>query len=604
MRNRLPVVVVLLGGLLLGLLFDRARDDDGPAAEVTTVDASVFPVSSPPGAFSSTWFCAGGTADADAFADHAVVIANTTDAPVETTVTVFAGVVAPPAVAVDPEDLDEEPEGEEDGAEEGDQEDVDEDATPVDPADLPEPTTVEVTVGPRTRETLALSEVVQAPIVSAMVEAGVGGVVVEHEVTSIHGHDAKPCATAASPTWHFAWGDTSVDARELLVLFNPFPDDAIVEARFSAEDGIREPARLDGFVVPGRGTVAIDLGDDVTRRNEVAGTIVARSGRVVVDRILRVNGDGDRGLTVQLGVPEPQTTWAFPDGFTSDVVREEFAVYNPGEQVAEVSIEFTVDDPETNGIPAPVDLSLAPGTHQVVDLNADGRVPLGVAHSTVVRSANGVPVVAERTLFSADDSRRGISVSTGSPVEAEQWTFAAGAATETSDEWITLLNLDTEVLAEVDVHALAGGRRFPIEGLQSIELGPGQRLSLRLGEHISRPDLPVVVDASEPIVVERGLYRVGGETRGFSNTVGIPTAGTLRMPADPFAAAPTDLDLGDTGDQTDDTVVPEAPEDVDLPEPDETIVIDDPDAEVDDAPPTTSGSSTTAVDDDVPETTP
>ena len=74
------------------------------------------------------------------------------------------------------------------------------------------------------------------------------------------------------------------------MLFNPFPDDAIVDGVFSTEDGIRQPERFDGLVVPGRGTVAVDLGDDVTRREEVAATITARNGRIVVDRILRLDG--------------------------------------------------------------------------------------------------------------------------------------------------------------------------------------------------------------------------------------------------------------------------------------------------------------------------
>ena len=60
-----------------------------------------------------------------------------------------------------------------------------------------------------------------------------------------------------------------------------------------------------------------------------------------------------------------------------------------------------------------------------------------------------------------------------------------------------------------------------VEGLQNLEIGAGQRLAMRLGDHLSRGDLMVTVDADGPIVVERDLYRVGGP--GISASLGIPS---------------------------------------------------------------------------------
>ena len=602
MSRRLPVIVVVLGVLAAALLVDRSLGDDVDPVDEAVVDASVFPIASP-GALSTTWYCAGGTADEEAFADHSITIVNPTDQEATATVTVYAGRIAAPSQVVDPEDLD---------ADEADaDDDADDTTTTTAAADLSEPETREVAVGPQSRERLTLADVVQAPVASALVESGTGAIVVEHEVTSVNGHDAKPCATAAAPEWNFAWGDTTVDSRELLVLFNPFPQDAIVDGKFSTEDGIREPVRFDGLVVPGRGTIGVDLGDDVTRREEVAATITARSGRIVVDRIVRINGDEGRGLTVQTGVPEAQQAWVFPDGFRSDEVREEFVVYNPTDEVAEATIDFIVDDPETNGIPAPIDLSLAPGTHQVVDPGTDDRVPAEVGHSATVRSANGVPIVAERVVYSDRTNRRGVTVTTGSPVESQTWSFAVGAADGGNDEFLVLVNLDPQILSEVDVVAIAGGQRLPVAGLTDIELAPGERKVVSLDENTDSANLPLEVQSTEPIVVERGLYRVGDEERGMSNAIGIPGPDGLRTPIDPLDAVPEDIDVGglddpdvEPGDDPDDdsgeTDAPEAPDDVDLPEPDETIVIDDPDAEAEDP----DSATTTVATEDVPETTP
>lgn len=612
MTRRLPVIVVVLGALLVALLLDGAVGDDAATVDEVVVDASVFPIASP-GALSTTWYCAGGTADEEAFADHSVTVLNPTDQETTVTMTVYAGRIAAPSQVVDPEDLDADADmdaGDGDGDDGGDTEDTESSTTvPLEQADVPEPVTRDIAIGPQSRQRILLADVVQAPVASALVESRTGGVIVEHEVTSVHGHDAKPCATAAAPEWNFAWGDTTVDSRELLVLFNPFPQDAIVDGRFSTEDGIREPVRFDGLVVPGRGTLGVDLGDDVTRREEVAATITARSGRIVVDRILRVNGDDARGLTVQTGVPVAQQAWVFPDGFRSEEVREEFVVYNPSDEVAEATIDFVVDDPETNGIPAPIDLSLAPGAHQVVDPGTDDRVPPEVGHSATVRSANGVPIVAERVVYSERENRRGITVTTGSPVESQTWTFAVGAADGGNDEFLVLVNLDPQILTEVDVVAIAGGQRLPVAGLTGIELAPGERRVVSLDENTDSADLPLEVQSTEPIVAERGLYRVGEEERGMSNAVGVPGPDGLRNAIDPLDAVSEDVDLGEIddpeADPEDEPDVPVAPDDVELPEPDETIVIDDPDAEAPDPDaPDPDESTTTVATEEVPETTP
>ena len=577
MNRRLPVLVLLIAFVVAGVVLDRDATDD-TSVDAVTVVPSEFPMAPSPTTLASTWFCAGGTADEEAFADHVITMLNTTDGALDVDVTAFPGVVAAPAPGGGAGEL--APDAEADPAAEEPEEEVDEEPA-TDPASVSaEPVVRRIEIGPRSRARLALTDLVTAPIASALVESVGGGLVVEHEVSSIHGIDAKPCATGASDEWHFAWGTTAREARELLVLFNPFPDDAIVEGVFSTEDTIREPGRFaGGLVVPGRSTVGIDLGDDVTRRDEVAASLTTRTGRLIVDRIVRVNEDGgDRGLTVQLGVTEPQRTWVFPDGIASEDFREQFVVYNPTEELAEVEIDLRVERPEENGIPAPVELSIAPGSHATVDMNEDGRLPVGVPHSAVVRSANDVPVVAERVLSSLRTSgRRGLSVTTGSPVEATEWTFAAGSTEEPSAESITIVNLDPQVLTEVDVIAVVGGQELPVADLQGVVVEAGERLNVDLTPQIAnRDDLAVVVRATEPVVVERILAQLGEDQRGISLAVGVPSPDGVRVPADPVDLG-LEADLGDELEEApteDDEGIPVAPDDVELPSPDETIVVD------------------------------
>lgn len=566
MNRRIPVLVIIVGLILSGLLIDRTLGSDGADTDDAPVmDLGSFAVAADASARSSTWFCAGGTANDDAFANHVVTLVNAQEAPVTVTMTVFGGVVAPPVP--------------------GSEAPADGDATTTTTteapaADIGEPVTKEIEVQGRSRYRVPLTDFITAPIASALVEASAGGIVVEHEVISVNGRDAKPCVTKASTEWHFAWGNTTVVARELLVLFNPFPADAIIDGAFSTEDGAREPVRFDGLVVPGRSTVAVDLGDDVTRREEVAASIRARSGQIVVDRILRINSDSFRGLTVQSGVTEPQLAWAFPDGVLRETVREKFVVYNPTDQLAEATLTVSLDEPETNGVPESIDVSLPPRSHQTIDLTEEMGIPLDVGHVSIVRSANGVPIVAEQVQLSEGATRRGISVTTGSPVDAEAWTFAAGAANSSNDYFLSITNLDPQVLAKVDVSVISEGQLIPVADLQGVEIGPEQRLSFRLGEKIQRDELALVVTSTEPVVVQRGWYQIGDE-RGINATVGVPSLAGLRLLVDPLDADLTlDLEELENAPTTDPNAPPVAPDDVELPGPDETIVVD-PDAEAD-----------------------
>jgi hypothetical protein len=576
-NRRLPVLVLLVAFVLAGVALDQDRDGDDDVVATEAVPSG-FPMAPAEGALASTWFCAGGTADEEAFADHVVTMLNTTERALDVDITAFPGTIAPPAPnveadALDPEAEDEPAAGEDDEA--GEDEAAEASAAPV----STEPVERRIEIGPRSRVRLAMTELVTAPVASALVESDGGGLVVEHEVSSIHGIDAKPCATGASDEWHFAWGTTAREARELLVLFNPFPDDAIVEGVFSTEDTVREPGRFaGGLVVPGRSTLGIDLGDDVTRRDEVAATLRTRAGRLVVDRIVRVNEEGgDRGLTVQMGVPQPQRSWVFPDGLVSDDFRERFVVYNPTDELAEVEIVLRLDRPEEHGIPAPVELSIAPGSHATVDMNEDGRIPAGIPHSAVVRSANDVPIVAEQVISARDSARRGLSVTTGSPVESTEWTFAAGSTESPSAQSLTIVNLDAQVLTEIDVVAVVGGQELPVAELQGVVVEAGERLNVNLTRQIAnRADLAVIVRATEPIVVERVLAQVGDDQRGISLAVGVPSPEGVRVPADPVDAV-GGPDLGDDlqdAPSSDDEGIPVAPDDVELPEPDETIVVD------------------------------
>lgn len=470
--RRLPVLVlVVLLALLIGL--DAASETaDRP---VTATATSPAPVADDLGVFSSTWFCAAGTAVADGPANLTVVAANTTEVERRLSVTWH-------------------PTG---GGEQK-----------TDVVDLP----------PLESVSLSATDAVEAPQVSAVVEASGGGVVVEHVVSGERGSGVAPCASEASDQWFVANGTTERDSTQVLAIFNPFPDDAVVDLAFDTDEGRSEPQRLQGLPVAAGTTAWVRVEEHVRRRATTAAAVVARTGRVVVDRLQTFDGQlGRRGVSLTLAAPALAELWVFPDGLHDEGLQQRWHVYNPGSETAIVLLDVV---PAEGVPPEPLELTVDPRRQVTIDPAAEERVPAGVAYASTVRSINGVPVVAERSTDSRSPApRRGWTSALGSPLAAASWGFALGEASPNTDEFIVVHN-PGEVTATFSVLGIGSGQRIQIEGLQDLQVAPAASVRLRLGDHIRRSPLPIVVESDQDVVVERDLYAVG--RTGLSTVIGIP----------------------------------------------------------------------------------
>ncbi|MGI9119156.1 MAG: DUF5719 family protein [Acidimicrobiales bacterium] len=468
--RRVPVVVILMAALVGLSLVDVG---DRPPPRFGTAAGFVMPVADPASSLSSTWFCAASGDGADG-ADLTVVLANQGDQARAGTVTWV------PAQG--------------------------------------EPVVRPIQVGPRQGMSMGAADAVGAGAVSAVVELDGGDVGIEHAIGSGPGRALAPCASAASDRWYLADGATTRDASQVLALFNPFPDDAIVDITFSTDQGRDEPEGLQGLPVRAGSTTRVDLGEFVRRRAVTATSVVARSGRLVVDRLQRFDGSDVRaGTSLSLAAPAPGEVWTFPDGRYQEGLTERWHVYNPGEEDAVVIIEVV---PDSGEVPIPVERTV-PGRSQImVDAAETAPAPGGVGHSSTVRSVNGVAVVVERELAGAAPSpRRGWSSVLGSPLAAPRWLLAATANAGAVDERLIVHNPGTEPV-RFSVIALAQGRRAPVADLQGVELAPSQRREVAMGEVRKGNPLPLVVEADAPVVVERDLS--SATDPGISSVIGIP----------------------------------------------------------------------------------
>ncbi|MBV9411375.1 MAG: hypothetical protein JO148_07250 [Acidimicrobiia bacterium] len=457
--RRAPALLVLLVVIVAAGFIDHSFGRPSTAVGTT---AGGMPVAAPTKALSSSWYCAGGTGTPGGGADMGVAVVNTSDETRTGTVTFVPN--------------------------QGDSK------------------VVPITVPPASRVVLRGQDAVKAPWLAATVELDGGGAVAEVGTGGSLGSTAAPCASSASDQWYFAEGSTTKDATETLLLFNPFPEDAIVDMAFSTEDGPSSPQGLQGVTVQGRGLLAINVGDFVHRRQAVSSTITTRVGRVVVSRLQSFDGTaGRKGQSLALGAPARSRTWYFPEGIVTNGITERYQLFNPADREVRAELNLSLEE----GAAEPIDVTVPAQARVTVTANDQNRIPRQVAHAVTVTSEDPGLVVERAIDAAAPAPRAGFSSIVGATDLFQHWAFAIGEADENWDEWVVVQNPGTRSIT-FSVTALAKGQRVGLDGVQDIEVPAGQRRSVRLGDHIKRSDLPIVVDATGPVAVERDLYQVKG----------------------------------------------------------------------------------------------
>lgn len=491
---RTPVLVGVALLLVAGGLADRAASkpaQTGGGSSVLAAASQEVPVAAPPRALSSSWFCAGATDRSGGRAPGWVVIANSGLGRATGIVTLIPSSGPPAKVAVSV------------------------------PGDSRQSVNEDVPGG--------------ADWIGAIVDMDAGAVSVEQEINGPGGFAITPCATSGSAHWYFAQGQTLVNAGAEISLLNPYPADAVVDLSFTTDQGVEYPVGFEGVVVPPGGLVSLNLGDHLRRRQQIATTVTARTGRVVAWKTTWVDPPASGaaivgtpaaqspladpaapvpGATVELGAPSAGTRWVWSDGNAGNGVSEQYVVYNPGVQPAEVRLAIGLDE----GAAEPFELSVPPG--QVIPVASDqqARIPAGVAHSAVLESLNGVPVVAERVVAASSPSPwSGLGEMLGQRVPADRWLLGGTLSDSSHDGWVVVYNPGDRAIRVV-LDRLDNGTQVPLPGSSPVVVQVGRRVAVHLPGGLSEA---LVVSSDAPFYVESNVYGSGG-SRGISLAPGVP----------------------------------------------------------------------------------
>ena len=475
--RRLPVLGISV--VAAGAFVMAARDTPAPEPSVfASIPAPWMPSVPSDAALTSTWFCPGVPADGTEGSAGTFVLANAGPAPMRARVTLLAG------------------EGQ--------------------AVELP------VTVEPYSRSTVDPSASVAAPFVGAMVEIDGGRGLVEQVATQSAGTSVAPCSTQLSSEWYLAEGFTAEDSSEQLVLTNPHDESAVVDIGFATDEGSRLP--LESFVVPARSVQVVDM-DAIAARDEpeVAVSVVAQRGELIVGRAQLYDGGGRLGYSMTLAAPAPRSQWWFANGLKGPDVTQRFSLYNPTESDVEVTPLFL-------GIAegVTVDPIVVPA-REVVTFTSDSvaGVPDG-RHAVVFATADSSQsIVVERAITRTIEDIPTTSVLPGATARAEDafvpttWTFAVGPGEPTADA-IVVYNSEG-VVSTVTVQAVTADGVVTVPGLEEVPLQPGELITISLTD-AAAIDAQLVVRSTSRVFVERSLPREPG-AQGRSASWAVPVVG-------------------------------------------------------------------------------
>ncbi|MEM7339896.1 MAG: DUF5719 family protein [Actinomycetota bacterium] len=427
--TRLPVLFVVIGVLIAGVLYDRV-DEQRPEVVAVETEAIVTPSVSDPSRLDGAWFCPVGSSSPNGFADQRVHVSNLADEAAVANVAVLTGEGRGPNIRVD--------------------------------------------IPPLSTQSVDLSSFSQADVAGAVVEIIGGTGVVGHTVQTEVGAAEGACSTHVSNTWFFAGGRTTRDSTQYLALMNPFPEDVVFNVEFYRAAGRpRRPAELQGGVIPASSVRIIDVGEFVAREENVATAISTVRGRLVAERLQIMDGVlGPEGAALQLGVVDAAPSWMLASGRVHAGGDDRVVIFNPSlENTASVDVQLWPTNPTDRSLYglAPIPRELLPGRFEVVDLRAEAdrfRLFLPYEIGVSVTSTNNVPVVAERWHLATEIDTNLIGAG-GDQVESTldiDESSADATADDTgevpADEELSPEELAAEDVApgELDVPGILGGQ--------------------------------------------------------------------------------------------------------------------------------------------------
>lgn len=320
----------------------------------------------------------------------------------------------------------------------------------------------------------------------------------------VKGLGAAACSTDASDEWFFPAGSSANGFDERLVLYNPFPDEAVVRVTFFTPGGEINKAGLADIAVPSRDTTSISVNKFILQRRVLGVRISALRGRVTAWKSVSVKTDGSSpgGVTATLGATGTAPVWYFPSGAVGEGTDERISILNPSGEEAIVSISVASDE-ETIQPRDLMEMKIPRSSLLDVKLGDAVGPKVSGSVSVVVRSVNNTGIVVERSVLYSGERFMGYASEIGAPAPSRSWWLGA-PGTDLDADSVLIYNPGQET-AEVEIR-LAGTGTETLGAPPGMTIAAGERLRVPLEELTEGEAVIAYLESSTPVVAERLGY--------------------------------------------------------------------------------------------------
>jgi hypothetical protein len=327
------------------------------------------------------------------------------------------------------------------------------------------------------------------------------------------GGDASIGMPRVSTGWFLAEGYTGPGFHTWLLMSNPSDYLARVKVSYLREEG--EPLEQEYELLPrSRSTVYVN---QVPGLGSTGVSVLAESLNgvgFVAERAMYFDFYGRKGGSGGVGLAELSTQWFLAEGYTGAGFDTWLLLANPGEETAQVEVDFLLEGKSRVTRP----LEVPPRSRYTLHVN--GEVPPGNV-STRVTSTNGVPLAAERAMYFDYRGRKGGHASAGSTLAWYEWNFAEGYTAGSFDTWLLLANPGDEEARVTCSFMLEGGGSVRRE----YRVPPGSRFTVPVDEipGLESAAFATQVTSDRPVVAERAVYFDYRGWDGGSDSRGVTT---------------------------------------------------------------------------------
>ena len=205
------------------------------------------------------------------------------------------------------------------------------------------------------------------------------------------------------------------------------------------------------------------------------------------------------GEVTKVNVPDPGTTWYLAEGYTGGDFDTWVLVQNPGEDAAQVTMEFQLP---ASASANPYSFELAGKSRLSIHLDT---LPGLEATDVSTKVTSNVPVVVERAMYFDYEGKTGGHDSVGTTSAVTSWYLAEGYTGGDFDTWVLVQNpQDQGAKVTMEFQLPPGTSANPY----SFELAGRSRISIHLDTlpGLGATDVSTKVTSDVPVVVERAMY--------------------------------------------------------------------------------------------------